>query len=184
MARLFVALLLPDEIKNELIATQKAIKRLKQVEGNFVKAENLHLTLQFLGHVEEPRVVEIIDALATIIAPPMELSLQSVGKFPANSAHIHVIWASLKSSNTLLALVKQIKHQLTFIIPAEEHPFEAHLTLVRPRKVQRQAHFIDSLNHMRLNALRFTAHEFVLMESLLNHEGATYKILAKYPLEK
>jgi RNA 2',3'-cyclic 3'-phosphodiesterase len=180
MARLFVALLLPEEIKDELVKAQKALRKLNQVEGNFIRRENLHLTLKFLGHIEEALIPSIIESLRLIKADPITLTLQHLGTFPQRS-RIHVIWASV-ISKAIHALAKDINDALIKVGPPEERAFEAHLTLVRVKKIRREAHFQESLRHIALKPLSFFAHQFVLMESKLSHEGASYEVMEQFEL--
>ncbi|HXW60099.1 MAG TPA: RNA 2',3'-cyclic phosphodiesterase [Myxococcota bacterium] len=180
MARLFVALLLPEEIKDELLKAQKAVRKLNQVEGNFIRRENLHLTLKFLGHIEEALIPPIIEILRLIKADPIELSLHHLGTFPQRN-RIHVVWASVMS-NALHTLAKDINNALIDLSPSEERAFQAHLTLVRVKKIRREAHFLESLQHIAMKPLSFFAHQFVLMESKLSHEGATYEVMERFEL--
>lgn len=180
MARLFVALLMPDPIKEELLKSQKALRRLKLIEGNYIRQESLHLTLKFIGHVEDLAIPAIIDALRRVKADPCTLRLERVGTF-SDQRHIQVIWASVLSQS-LYSLAATIEQALLHLCPSEERPFAAHITLVRVKKIHRQAHVLESLQHIALKPLSFTAHQFVLMESKLTHEGASYEVVATVEL--
>lgn len=180
MARLFVALLIPDPIKEELVKGQKALRRLKLIEGTYVRRESLHLTLKFLGHVEDQSIPAIIDALRSVNAAPCKLTLERIGTFSVKH-QIQVIWAAV-FSQSLHSLAGKIEHALVHLHPSGARPFDAHITLVRVKKVCRQAHLLESLHHIPVKALSFTAHQFVLMESKLTHEGSSYEVIAEFEL--
>src|SRR5580700_2359299 len=128
MVRLFIALPLPIIIKDELNKAQKSIKKLELVDGNFVSKENLHLTLQFLDDQPEEKIPTIINRLNTIEALPFDLRLGPLGYFSETA--LKAIWVSLIGPG-LLGLNAVLKEATRDFAPPEEHPFKAHITLLR-----------------------------------------------------
>lgn len=175
-ARLFVAILLPDYIKQELIKAQKALRHLDLALGSYVRQENLHLTLKFLGHVENLKIPEIIKCLGLVKAAPLELQIGQIGFFP-----LRTIFASLVS-DYLVDLVNKINIELINFSLPERNSYHAHITLLRVKKISHMKHFLDSLEHIKLKPLCFQAQEFVLMESSLTHEGPSYTIRERFVL--
>lgn len=121
--RLFIALLLDDRMKNELVSAQSRMKRLG-VRGNYTKSENLHLTLAFIGDYPDP--YEVIDVIEKVSFEPFKLKLDGIGAFR------NLWWAGIKESDELKAVVKRLRRELAQNgIPFDRKRFSPHITLIR-----------------------------------------------------
>lgn len=137
--RLFIALNLPDEVIAALEQTQQRLKRTAAHPVKWVAPATMHLTLQFLGEVDDARVPALLaalEALPTRAALPLPtLALAGVGAFP-NLRRPQTIWVGvggeLAALERLYASVIAATAPLGF--PAEQRPFRAHLTLGRARR--------------------------------------------------
>src|SRR5690348_7139503 len=125
--RLFVAIDLPKSVKQILQDAQKQIMGLHMAEGKYPKPEHLHLTLKFLGNIEEALVPQVIDRLNQIRFARLELTLGQIGHFS------HVVWAGI-SGDGLATLAHDIEEILADLVPASEHPFHPHITLMRVKR--------------------------------------------------
>ena len=85
--RLFVALAVPEAHRRQLSQLCHGVR-----DARWVRDENLHLTLRFIGEVEEPRVSEIIDALGRVKGERFPLILSGIGHFK-NGRRIRSLWA-------------------------------------------------------------------------------------------
>ncbi len=121
--RLFLAILLSDEMKDALIHTQNRWYD-AGVRGNYTAEENLHLTLAFIG--EYPDAEPVLEALSEVSFAPFSLCLEGVGCFG------DLWWAGMKESPALDAVVRRIRRALSeHDIPFDRKRFRAHITLIR-----------------------------------------------------
>ncbi len=121
--RLFIAVQLSEEMKKGLVACMHDLKK-QGVEGNYVPAQNLHLTLAFLGEYDDPAKVKAV--IESVPLPPFRLSLSESGNFGAT------LWAGVKGNQKLKIYVKELRQALkTAGIPFEDDKFVPHITLIR-----------------------------------------------------
>ena len=121
--RLFIAIQLNEEMRNLLGDIQDSYRRMA-VRGNYTPAENLHLTLAFIGEYDDPD--KVLEALETVSFQPFRISLDRTGCF----GDLH--WAGIADSPQLDNLVKQIRHALANAgIPFDKKRFRAHITFLR-----------------------------------------------------
>ncbi len=121
--RLFVAIMLSDEVKRALIDAQNEMYD-RGVRGNFTAEENLHLTLAFIG--EYPDALPVLDALEGLSFSPFTLSPEGLGCFG------DLWWAGMRASEALNALARGVRHALADAgIPFDRKRFSPHVTLLR-----------------------------------------------------
>ena len=121
--RLFIAIQLNEEMRNLLGDIQDSYRRMA-VRGNYTPAENLHLTLAFIGEYDDPD--KVLEALETVSFQPFRISLDRTGCF----GDLH--WAGIADCPQLDNLVKQIRHALANAgIPFDKKRFRAHITFLR-----------------------------------------------------
>ena len=126
MHRLFIAIDLPDDLKNALGKLTSGIDGAK-----WVKREQMHLTLRFIGDVDDSGLEFIQSALQKIQSPSFDTHLEGVGQFPPKGSP-RVLWVGLKSPPALNTLQRQINASITSLgLPPEDHPFSPHITLAR-----------------------------------------------------
>ncbi|REE66668.1 2'-5' RNA ligase [Paenibacillus taihuensis] len=144
--RLFVAVPLPDEIKQEL---KKWINNLQQLPQftfrKWVHPEDLHITLQFLGDTPRERIPHIIEQLRASVTAitPFQICIKSLGTF-GRPSFPSVLWGSIDGEiEQLRGLQQQVISQLSPLgFPPEERPYSPHLTLAR--KYNREEPFDSS----------------------------------------
>jgi 2'-5' RNA ligase len=103
------------------------------VSLKLVKPEQIHLTLKFLGNVEEARVPEIVKVMYSAVEgiSPFEVTLQGVGAFPS-LRNANVIWLGLKNAALLSRIASRLEGSLKKLgFPPEKREFTPHLTLAR-----------------------------------------------------
>ena len=175
--RLFIAIDLPAEIKQAL-----GQLRCDLPGARWVAAAQIHLTLAFLGEVEEARVAPLVTELARIHLPPFTLDLTGPGCFP-HRQRPRVLWVGLTPQPLLTQLAAAVQEALFVCgFPLEERPFSPHLTLARlkfpaPREV---GVFLDQ--PLPASFPVFAVREFILFESRLNPHGAEHLPLRSFPL--
>jgi 2'-5' RNA ligase len=171
MYRLFVAIDLPDEVKN---AVDGIVSR--DLPGaRRVPLEQLHLTLRFIGDADEQMFQAVKKELATVRGTPFSLSIKGVGHFPPKREP-RVLWVGMEESWQLRDLQKRIEHSLSNAgVAADERSFSPHITIARLRESPLAK--VESLEerHREFSAGPFSVDGFYLYSSLLNREGAIHR---------
>ncbi len=182
--RLFVAVSLPSEIQNRLAAVQDQLRR-AQADVSWVRAENVHVTLKFLGEVEVKRLDRMRLALTEVAraAAPFSMQVAGVGSFGGRIPR--VVWVGVgEGAEPLVQLAGLVEGALARVgFPKERRGFTAHLTLGRVRS-SRNA---EALLALILDTPASTfgtvkAMQFELMQSELRPSGSVYTVLDRFPL--
>lgn len=172
MPRLFIAIHLPQAVKSGLLRLKTSIPTARWSDNR-----QFHLTLRFLGDIDQNRVGNVESALSQIALPAFEMSLKGVGCFPENiNKPTRVLWAGISAPKTLFDLQKQV--ELAMIgagFGEQDKPFSPHITLARlktdkPLGVVKS--FLDA-NRDYVSEI-FQVTHFALVESRLDPRGAVY----------
>ena len=175
--RLFIAIELPAELKRSLGRLQTDIPG-----ARWVPAEQIHLTLAFLGEVEQGVVERLTGELARIHTSAFELSFSGAGCFP-NRKRPRVIWIGLEPEPRLEELAARVHEAvLACDIPQEERPFSAHITLARLKfpASRESGAFLDQ--HQKGNLPPLSVREFILFQSRLTPQGAVHTPIKNFAL--
>jgi 2'-5' RNA ligase len=175
--------LLPDDVRQRLAT---AIERLRAHAADvaWVAPANLHITLKFLGQVDDARVPELSDALRAAVADQraVDVAVRGLGAFPS-ATRPRVLWAGLedptRAMTTLAERVDGCCGRLGF--PPESRTFTAHVSLGRVREPRRQATLADALARPSEFG-RVRVERVSLMRSELSPRGARYYELFAAPL--
>lgn len=170
MARIFIAIELPDEIKETLSSFCCDLPGIR-----WVPRDQIHLTLRFLGDVQPKEMTRLKEALAAIAFVPFPLAVQGVGHFPPHG-HPRVLWIGLEESRPLLELQLRVETVATGIgIAPEERRFSPHITIARIKDNASAAVALFEAKHRPLSFPPFTVNEFFLFSSVLSPKGATHR---------
>lgn len=177
MPRLFIALDLPDDVIHALDRLCEGLPGIRWCD-----VDQFHLTLRFLGEVEQGTFYEIGEALADVSSPPFELALKGLGQFPPRGAP-HTLWAGVDDpAQALPVLRRRIERRLEEVgIEPERRKFAPHVTLGRfrsPPPEERLASYLFRRNLFRTE--RFPVSSFRLYSSRLRPEGSLYSPEAEY----
>ncbi len=139
--RTFLAIDLPSRLLDSIVKKQQAMKpELPFI--TWVKSENLHLTLKFLGNTPESKITEIQQVVAEAVKgiEPFVINLRGFGIFPDKRAP-RTLWTGIEGDlEVLLDLTRKIEAEVKQLgFPPEGKPFRPHLTLARIKKNQRAA---------------------------------------------
>jgi 2'-5' RNA ligase len=177
MIRLFVAIDLPENIKEQLNSICFGLPGARWVPG-----DQLHLTLRFIGEVDGGLFREIRAALEHIEAEEFPVRLKGLGYFPPRQEP-RVLWVGMDKSEELLQLRKKVDRELNELgVPAEKRKFAPHITLARLREtpLARVTSFLSGNGLFSLP--EFQAENFCLYSSVLTPKGAMHQQEAVYPL--
>jgi RNA 2',3'-cyclic 3'-phosphodiesterase len=179
MTRCFISLDLPEEVRKEIEHMQKLIQKKTGFLGKLVEFENLHLTLKFLGEIEENKLKEVESRLKNLRFNCFEAEVESIGTF-ANDKEGHNIHLWIRINNCD-KLQKEIDNSLKDLFKPEDI-FMAHITLARIKKLLNKQMFLDYLDDFKFKKLKFAVKEFYLKKSILTPLGPIYENLEKYSL--
>jgi 2'-5' RNA ligase len=152
----------------------------------WVPAENLHLTLQFLGAVAEDRVAAIAGAVSAAAAgcPALVLAVEGAGAFPS-ARRPRVLWAGLSGDVArAAALVAGLGGRLAPLgFPPEARPWSAHVTLGRAREPRGAPGLAPALEGLPRDApVPWPVTHVALVRSLLSPAGPRYDAILRAPL--
>ncbi|UEM20478.1 RNA 2',3'-cyclic phosphodiesterase [Skermanella mucosa] len=177
MIRLFVALELPEAVRERLVGLGGGVPGARWTEP-----ENLHLTVRFIGEVENGLLPDIDAALGSVSAPAFDLVLDGVGQFGSGS-RARLLWAGVERNDALVHLNQKVESALVRAgLPREERRFSPHVTLARLRDTpqERVGRFIQDRGLFRAGPIR--VEHFTLFESRPGNGGPVYDPLREYPL--
>lgn len=181
--RSFVAVLLPDVLRAEIHAQTAPLRR-RAPRLAWVREENLHLTLRFLGEVDHTMIERVQEALMSTAEgiAPFEVTLGGLGGFPSRHAP-RVVWVGVTlGGDRLVALAARLDADLGVRgIPPEGRAFHPHVTLGRARDPGRARGLEAALAEApRFGACRVD--RLSLMRSELARGGSRYGVLAQIEL--
>jgi len=179
--RLFIAIEIPENVRTAFAALVKEFSALAP-QLKCVRAENLHVTLKFLGETDPSKLGPLQNVLSDVhSAEPVNLEFRSLGFFP-NEKRPRVFWAGMESSANLKTLAVDIDeavHRLGF--PLEERPYAPHLTLARISPPIIPPKLLQAINEKSNQSFgSLSTRDFHLIESKLKPAGAEYTTLQSF----
>ena len=181
-ARLFVAILPPPVVRGEVAALATPLSGLR-----WTPAENIHLTLRFIGECPPEKQEKFAGALGRVHVEPFILPVGGVGLFPTRGA-AKVVWAGVGGGHPRLhQLRKQVDEALLTVDSGLAMPgFHAHFTVARPEPgvdPKALARFLET--HAQFEAPPFRVDQFHLMASELSPgRPPVYHVVQGFPLAK
>lgn len=181
MNRLFVALEIPDNVKDQLFELRRSVCN-EEINFRWEPKEKIHITLKFIGDVKDELVDDIGQNLLFLKSfNKINCEINKFGFFFRQ--HIPVIlWASLKLDSTAYEIVEKINEELLkFGIEKENRKFTPHLTLLRIKKHPGDD-FVESFNKFYFEPIKFKAEKITLFKSELHKSGSKYFEIKNYNL--
>jgi len=178
MYRLFVAIDLPEQVKNSIREICSGLP-----EARWVDVKQLHLTLRFIGDADDGLFAAIKESLAGVSENAFSLTLQGVGCFPPKKAP-RVLWVGINRNDTLIRLADKVEQSLTGVgLQPEQRSFSPHITIARFRDISphKAADYLAKNTVFKTEA--FPVEEFYLYSSALTQKGAVHRREATYPLK-
>jgi 2'-5' RNA ligase len=180
--RLFVAIGIPKEIREALTDFVTQLRAIAP-QVKWVRTDNLHVTVKFLGHTDPAKLQVIEHALCAIHSyAPVTLEFRGLGFFPSEKRP-RVFWAGMQASTNLKSITADVDHATHKLgFPLEERPFVPHLTLARfdpPAIAPKLSAAIVERASQTFGIM--TTRELQLIESKLKPAGAEYTTLHSFP---
>jgi 2'-5' RNA ligase len=182
--RTFIAIELPEKIIYTIRKVQEEIKSYG-LKIRWVRPENIHLTLKFLGDIQAADTENVARAVSESATgyPPISLAVKGIGVFPGIKKP-RVLWLGIsKQLDLLTALQKTLDEKLEAMgFPKEKRPFRGHLTLGRIKSEIDPKTLHDVLKEFtQFESERFFADRIILYKSDLKPKGAVYtKLIETY----
>ncbi len=169
--RAFISIDISDNIKKEIIKIQN---KLPEFNGKKTEAENLHLTLKFLGWIDEAKLEEVKKILKEIKFHKFETEINKMGMFSDR-----IIWLNMTNCNKLQ---EEIDEKLSDLFEKEER-FMGHLTIARVKSLEDRKKFIEKLREIKIKPIKFPVNSFRLKKSMLKKSGPVYEDIEVYNLK-
>ena len=182
--RLFLAVPLPAVVKAELISLIDAVRRSAPRSARWVRPEQLHVTLKFLGDVEPEQQEALTRAMQSVCTEaPFRFTLQGVGAFP-NRRQPRVIWTGIQSGCDhvahLAGLVEAAACEAGF--DPERRRFSPHVTLARVKQPGDFKSLWDQVDAVPFTSQEVDAVDVRLIHSTLTPQGAVYRDVESFQL--
>ena len=172
--KLFISVNLPKEVKDYLWELKEEFRGL----GNFrfEPKRNYHITLKFLGEIEEGRLDYIRQRLSGVNFYSFRTSLRGLGNF-----NYRVLWADSEPKDNILQLARKVDEHL--IEYPNDFAFSDHITLARIKSLKNKKELEKRLK-IHVEHIEFKISSFELMKSESSKDGSRYTVLETYSLEQ
>ncbi len=188
--RIFIGIKLADSVTASI---QKFLEPFQKISTpvRWIKPKNIHLTLKFIGEVDQETYRNIESALSEPFADELDdtvpgsfdVELTGCGKFGKGTA-LSIFWIGIRPTPALTSLYQSIEERLDRIgIPKEDRPFKPHITVGRNKRHYNFGKFnelIEQYGDQRIN--RFPVSAIQLFKSKLTPDGPIYTILKEISL--
>jgi RNA 2',3'-cyclic 3'-phosphodiesterase len=172
--RCFIAFDLPAPIKEELSQAQDSFKDCN-LDAKWVKPQNIHMTLKFLGDVAEEKLDKIKEVITQVAQANMSLEadLTDFGFFP-NQRKPRVFFISTNKEAQLKAIARSLENKLEPLGFEKEEKFKSHLTLARIKSSKNIEALLEKLEQIKIDST-ISIKKITLFKSTLSSEGPTYE---------
>ncbi len=182
--RTFIAIDTPEPIKDKIFEVQNLLRE-SHAEVRWESRDKFHITVKFLGGVEESILGDITQKLSTALTPfkPFQLVYDELGCFP-NIRSPRVIWVGCENEDgTLLKIFQTIEDIVVpFGFEKESRRFHAHITLGRVKSPKRIQDLIRTIQSTTFDRQTTECRELHLVKSDLRPTGSVYTLLHRVVL--
>lgn len=181
--RAFIAIDVSDEVRDNLLKAQERIGN-KAAKIKFVERENFHVTLKFLGDIDETTAQEVKRALEEIAKRHKKhrVRVKGVGVFP-NPNYVRVIWAGIENDEGIRAIAEDVEKVMRKLGFKKEKDFVAHITIGRVKFVKDKLELAMALKDLANEDFgEFDVEAIELKKSTLTPKGPIYETVARFEL--
>ena len=186
--RTFIAIELPTEVKDKLSKIQEQLKK-SGADVKWVEPKNIHLTLKFLGEIDDKKLEKIIEIIDGTVKDKntFHIRISSLGAFPKIN-YPRVIWIGIdKGDCETKEIAKELEEKIAKIgIPKEGKAFSSHITIGRTRSTLNREKLVQELKTQSANfcgGLEFVVTKITLFKSTLTPGGPIYEALKETNLK-
>lgn len=186
--RLFVACEVPDDVKDTIGEVIEGLRQKSGTAVRWIKPDGVHVTLKFLGEVPTKKLPAVKLAIqeAVVGHSPFELEFSTIGTFGGREG-LRIMWVGIAGDVLRLeALVRAVNAALAVVgFEPERRPFRPHLTLGRVRDeigTRHRAEIEVAVGKTDVPDVSWRTAQVSLMRSRLGPGGASYEVLATFPL--
>lgn len=185
--RAFIAISLPPRIRELVVEVQERFHECGKTLS-WIKPENVHLTVRFLGNISEEKVPAIGEAIKKGIADthPFRMEIDEIGVFP-NLKYPRVIWLGVEeATHTLIDLENRISDEMeTLGFEREERKFTPHITLGWVKTYKKKNKIIEIIQSQgKIYGAEIAMESVELYRSDLKPTGAVHTVLSRFSLKK
>jgi 2'-5' RNA ligase len=181
--RTFIAIELDKEIKEKISLIEEELRK-TDADVKWVKPENIHLTLKFLGEIDEKQADKIKNILQDLAKEKQtfEMAISELGAFPKLNFP-RVIWIGIKKgAENVLNIASELEEKLSKIgFPKEKRSFSGHISIGRVRSNKNRLQLIEAVNKINEANQKETYTQLVknitLFKSTLTPQGPIYEAL-------
>jgi 2'-5' RNA ligase len=185
--RIFIALDISVEAAETIARfTGELRDEFPHIRVGWEKPEKVHLTLKFLGDIEEDELAKVKEAVLAAAggSSPFALRIEKTGCFPS-PAKARILWLGLTDESGAL---RKLQAELEKAFEAwgfgkEKREFKAHLTLARLREPQKARELVKAFLQKKFEPVSFEVSEIVIYESRLQPTGSVYSVIQKQKLK-
>ncbi|MEM5874732.1 MAG: RNA 2',3'-cyclic phosphodiesterase [Candidatus Aenigmatarchaeota archaeon] len=168
--RAFVAIFPPKEIVDYVESIKEKLFNLP-LKAKFVERENLHISITFLGEIDEKKYLPQLDEIAKLFKK-FEVGLNSIKLIP-NESFVRVIALNVfDENNSITKIAEKIGGDYK----------EPHLTLARVKEIFDRKTFKEKIALIKTERKKFNVEKISFVESILTREGPIYKVVKDFPL--
>jgi 2'-5' RNA ligase len=183
--RLFIAVDISDEARQRAADHMDDLRDIAtDVRVGWERPEKLHITLKFLGNVDQGRVSVVSEIVASGAARngPFAAELVGPGVFP-NARQPRVLWLGVSDNGLMRRIAAELGERLQKIgFETETRRFSPHLTIARIREPQKGKRLAEEHLQSRFEPVEFPVREIVLYESILKPTGSVYSVVSRHAL--
>ncbi|MFN4133485.1 MAG: RNA 2',3'-cyclic phosphodiesterase [Candidatus Hadarchaeales archaeon] len=185
MVRAFIAIKISEEVRQKLVQIQEPLAK-AGAQLKLVEPENLHLTLKFLGEVQQEKIEAIVERIreAVVGVQSFDIHVARVGVLP-NVNYVRVVWAGVADgSDQVVELQRRIDAQLAPLGFPPERNFHPHVTIARVKFLREKARFAEFLKAAAGMDFGTTkVYSVSLEQSILTQKGPIYSTLSEVELK-
>jgi 2'-5' RNA ligase len=170
--RLFIAFDVSEDVSEILRSVQSKIR----FSGSCSKTNDFHMTLKFLGEVEDSKLDALKRALGSVSFKKFEAHLAGIGVFPSKH-DARVVWVGVEPKDIIKAVQRQVDDVTIPLGFAMDKEFNPHLTLARIKFIDDKKSFENMFDNLEVPGGSFEIDSFKLIKSTLTSQGPVYEVL-------
>ncbi len=181
--RAFIAIEINDAVRDNLLRAQERIGS-KSAKIKFVERENFHVTLKFLGEIDEALAEDVKSVLEEIAKKHKKhrVRVKGIGVFP-NPNYVRVIWAGIENDEGINAIAKDVEREMRRLGFKKDKDFVAHITIGRVKFVRDKVELAMALKDLANEDFgEFDVEAIELKKSTLTPKGPIYETVARFEL--